>query len=71
MLFIMMVQLDQADLNCKNSLLTCRACVQLLLDVNGVDAIINIQMLKTLHGLLVHLAAFDNGRNPDIGTLKK
>ena len=28
-------------------------------------------MLKTPHDLLFHLADLENGRNPDIGTLKK
>ena len=28
-------------------------------------------MLNTTHDMLVHLAALDNGRNPDIGMLIK
>ena len=39
--------------------------------VNGIDTIIDTQVLKFTHILLVHLATLDNGRNPDIGTLKK
>ena len=51
--------------------MTCKACVQLPLDVNGIDAIINTQMFKIPHDILVHLAALENGRSPVIGTLKK
>ena len=51
--------------------MTCRACIQLPLDVYGIDTSINTQMLKNPHDLLVHSAALENGRNPDIGTLKK
>ena len=50
--------------------MACRACIKLPLDVDGIDAIIDTQMLK-IHILLVNLAALDNGRKPDIGTLKK
>ena len=67
----MAVHPDQADPNCKHSRMACRAFVQLPLDVDGIDTIIYTQMLKTPHDLLVHLAALDNGRNPEIGTLKK
>ena len=51
--------------------MTCRACIQLLLDLYGIDASIDTHMLENLHIILVHFAALDNGRNPDIGTLKK
>ena len=68
---MMVVHPDQADPNCKHSRMTCRACVQLILDVDGVDSIINTQMLKTPHDILVHLAALDHGRNPEFGTFKK
>ena len=51
--------------------MTCRACVKLLLDVDGIGDIINTQILKTPHDLLIHLAALENGINPEIGTLKK
>ena len=51
--------------------MNCRACVQLPLNVDGVDAIINTQMLENPHDILVHVAALDNGRNPYIGTLNK
>ena len=69
--FMITVHPYQADTNCKHSRMTCRACVQLLLDVYRIDASINTQMLKNPCDLLVHLADLDNGRNPDIGTLKK
>ena len=71
LLVIMMVHLDQADKNCKNSILTFRECIKLPLDVDGIDASIDTQMLKTPHDLLLHLVALENGRNTDIGTLKK
>ena len=51
--------------------MACRACVQILLYVDGIYAGINNQMPKTPHDLIVHLADFDNGRNPEIGTIKK
>ena len=69
--FIMIVHPDQADTNCKHSCMTCRVCVQLPLDVDGIDASIYTQMLKTPHNILFRLKALDNGRKPDIGTLKK
>ena len=69
--FVITVHPDQADPNCKHSCITCRACVQLPLDVDGIDAIINTQMLTTPHDLLVHLEAFNHGRNPYIGKPKK
>ena len=48
-----------------------RACVQLPLDVNGVDASINTQILRTPHDLMVHLASLDNERKTDIVILNK
>ena len=66
----MTVHLDQADPNCKHSCITCRSCVQLSLDLDGIDASIYTQILKK-NDTLVHLADLYNGRNPDIGTLKK
>ena len=42
-----------------------------MIDVDGVDASINTQMIEKTHDILFHLAYLDNGRNPDIGTLKK
>ena len=59
----------QADPNLNYIFMTCRACIQLPLDVAEIDSSIDIPMLKKK--LLFHLAALDNGRNPDIGTLKK
>ena len=69
--FMMTVQPDQADPNCNYSCMTFRACVQLPLDVDGIDSRIDTQIMKTTHDLLVHLAALDDGRNTDIGTLNK
>ena len=69
--FMITVHTDQTDLNCNYICMTCRACVQLPLDVDGIDSIIDTQMLKTPHNMIVHFAALDHGRNPDIGTLKK
>ena len=51
--------------------MTCRACIQLSLDVNGIYDIIDTQMTKNPHDILVHLTALESGRNPDISTLKK
>ena len=68
---MMTVQPYQADPNCNYSHMTCSACIQLTLDIYGIDAIIYTQILENPHILLVHLAALDNGRNSDIGTLKK
>ena len=61
----------QADPNRKNSRMIWRACVQLQIYENDIDASINTQMLKTPHDLLVQLAALDNVRSTVIGTLKK
>ena len=62
---------DQADPNCKQSRITCISFIQFPLDVDGIYARIYTQMLKPPHILIVHLADLDNGRQPDIGTLKK
>ena len=51
--------------------MTCRSRVQLPLDLDGIDSSIDTQMLKNPHNILFHLADLDNGRKPDIGTLKK
>ena len=67
----MTVHLHQADPNCKYSRMTCRACIQLPLDVDGIDTSINNQNVKTPHYPLVHLAALENVRKPNIGTLNK
>ena len=53
----MPVHLDQADTKFKHSRMTCNDCVQLLLDVDGIDARIDIQILKTPQILLLHLSA--------------
>ena len=39
--------------------------------LDGIYAIIDTQILKPPHILLLHLADFYNGRKQDIGTLKK
>ena len=71
MSFMMTFHPDQADPKCNYSCITCRACVQLPLDLDDIDSRIDTQMLKTPHDCLVHLAALDNVIKPDIGTLKK
>ena len=48
-----------------------RDSVKLPRDVYVIDAIINNQMLKTSHDLLLHLVDLNNGINPDISTLNK
>ena len=67
----MAVHPDQADPSCKHSRMTFSAFVQPPLDLDGIDASINTQMLKTPHDLLFHLEALYNGINPEIGILKK
>ena len=69
--FMMMVHPEQADTNCNHSLMTCRTCVQIPLDVDMIDSSIDDKILKTPHIILVHLAALGNGRKSDIDTLKK
>ena len=66
-----MVHLYQAHPKYKYSCMTFRECIQLPLQVYGIDAIIDTQMLKTHHIILVHLVDLGNGRKPYIGTLKK
>ena len=68
---MMKVHPDQADQNFNYSRITCRACIQIPLDIDGIDSSIDTHMLVKTHILLVHLANLDNGRKPDIGTLKK
>ena len=67
----MKINPDQAKKKFNHSCMACRACVKLPLYAYGIDAIIDTQMLKNTHNMLVHLAALDYGRNPVIGTLKK
>ena len=69
--FMMTVHPDQADPNFNYSRITCRTCVQLPLYVYGIDASIDTQIMEKPHILLVHFATLDNGRKPDIVTLKK
>ena len=68
---MMTVHTDQADPKCKHSHMTCRVCFQLPLDVYGVDASIDTQIIKNSHIILVHLVDLDNERKPYIGTGKK
>ena len=51
--------------------MTYRSCVQLPLDLYGIDASINTKILENPNTLLVHLADLDNGGKPYIVTLKK
>ena len=71
LLLMMTIHPDQADTYCKHSHMNCSTCVKLLLDVYKIDASIDTQMLKTLHIILVHLVALENGRNPGIDTIDK
>ena len=71
MYFMMKVRPYHAHPNCKHSRMPCRACIKLPLGVNGIDASIDTQILKPPHILLVELAALDNGRKPNIGSLNK
>ena len=47
-----------------------RACVKLPLDINGIYYRIYTKILKIII-IIVHLEALENGRNTDIGTIKK
>ena len=66
-----MVHPDHADPKFNYSRMTCRACIQLPLDIGGIDASMYTEMIRNPHILLVNLASLYNERNPDIGTLKK
>ena len=67
----MTVQPYQADTKRKHGHMNCRDCIKLPLGVDGIDDSIDTQIMKTTRDLLVHLAALDNVRNPDIVTPKK
>ena len=69
--FVMTLYPDQADPSYNYSHMTCRACIQLPLDVDGIDTSIDTQMLKKPHIVLFRLSALYNGRKPYIGTLNK
>ena len=51
--------------------MACRACVQLPIYVDGIDAIIVNQILTQPHNILFHLEALDYFIKTDIGTLNK
>ena len=68
---MMNVHPDQDDTKYKNSCMAYRACFQLPLDSDGIDFIMNTQMLNNPNGILVHLEELYNRRKLDIGTLKK
>ena len=65
------VHSEQADPKLNHIRMACRACVQLLLNVYGVDTSIDTEMLKTPKILLSLLVDLDNGRKPYIGILRK
>ena len=69
--FMVTVHPDQADPKCKQNIISCRSCVKLPLYIDVIDGSIDIKILEPPHILLFHLADLENGRNPDIGTLKK
>ena len=68
---MMAVHPYQAEPKCNHSCMTCRACVKLPLDVDGIDAKINNQIMKPPHDILLHLEALYSEKNPYIGTLKE
>ena len=57
--------------NVNHNQITCRACVQIQLDTDGVYAIIDTKMLKPPHNLLFNLVDLDYERNTYIVTLDK
>ena len=61
----------QADPKYNHSSITYKSCDKITLDVDGIDISIYTQMLKPPHTIIVHLADFDSGRDPNIGSLKK
>ena len=67
--YFLVVNDDQDDPKCKHSSMTCRACVKLTLDVDGIDAIIDTQILNTPQDLLVNLVNLDHRKKLDTGTL--
>ena len=67
----MMVHPYQDYQKLSQNIMTFRACVQLPIDVDGINSIIDTQIMKTPHIILFHLVDLDNGKNPYIGTLKK
>ena len=71
--FYLMVtfHIDQADIKFKLCCMACRYCVQIRIYLDGIDAIVDTQMLKTPDDLLVYLSHLENGKSPDIETLKK
>ena len=68
---MMTVHPEQDDPNCKHSCMSCRACIQISLDVYVIYAIIDTKILKTPNDIFPQLVDLDDGRKPDIGTLKK
>ena len=68
---MMTIRLYQADPNRNHSRITCRSCIKIPLDMDGIDDSIDTQILNPSHIILFHLEFLYNGRNPDIGTLKK
>ena len=68
---MMTVRPDLDDPKFKHRRMTCRAFVQLPIYADGVDAIIDTQILKTSCDILFRLVTLDYGRKTFIGTLKK
>ena len=68
---MMTFHLDQYDTNWKHIHMPCMACVKLPLYLDGIDASIDTQILKTPHIILSHLEYLYIGRKKYIGTLKK
>ena len=68
---MMTVHPYQADPKFNHNHSTCRSCIKLPLDVDGIYANIDNQILKPPRDILVHLEALENGRKADIGTINK
>ena len=43
---MMKVHPYQADTNCKHSRMACRTCIQIILDLDGIDAIIDTHTIE-------------------------
>ena len=67
----MTVHPDHVDPKSNHSHINFRDFFQLPLDVDCIDDIINTQMMKPPHIILLRLEALGDGINPDIGTVKK
>ena len=58
--FMMRFHPDQTDPNCKHGRMTIMACIQTPLNVDWIEASINIKIMKSPHGILAHLVDLEN-----------